>query len=487
MWAAIRSMDNWMLWSIGLIVGFPLIIIVLGEVVGWLQRKESPFAKPFRVTRHWLLPLIAAWLLGGYVIGLPDHSFLLRMIETGAGMLGIYVSLALINVMLFDIAEPGSWQRQVPKLLRDLAQSILVLVGFAIVMSEVWDANLGGLLTALGVGSIVIGLALQDTLSNVFAGIAMLIERPFVVGDWIQAGTTIGKVTEINWRAVHLETGRKQLIVIPNGIIAKGELMNFSQPTPVHRERIEISFSYDDPPNRVKEAMVETMLSVHGVLSDPGPYVETFGYNDSSILYRLSFFVDDYARTPRIRDQIRTRIWYATQRHGLTMPYPIHVQMSADDMPAVAREAKSAKIERVMRELPAVNQVETLELQQVATQPTTCDFARGEVILNFGDPLPGVYLILSGRVTVAARDAEGIATEMEQLTAGAFFAERSLIPGERNDSRVTALTDTEIAVLAPATLDRIFALAPRLSKHMGDVMQQRRKANAAQGAVRRLV
>ena len=109
-------------------------------------------------------------------------------------------------------------------------------------------------------GSLVIGLALQDTLKNLFSGILLLFERPFALGDWLQVGETIGKVIKVNWRSVYLQTRDQDSVVIPNSILAQGNFTNYNRPTPLHVERFLFGFSYDDPPNKVIRVLKETAL-----------------------------------------------------------------------------------------------------------------------------------------------------------------------------------------------------------------------------------
>ena len=101
--------------------------------------------------------------------------------------------------------------------------------------------------------SIVLGLALQETLANLFAGLALMLERPFEPGDWIQMGDLIGQVQQVSWRAVRLKLIRQEdYLVVPNSVVAKSEIVNMSQPRPVHGHAIEISAPYAEPPDRVR-------------------------------------------------------------------------------------------------------------------------------------------------------------------------------------------------------------------------------------------
>ena len=175
----------------------------------------------------------------------------------------------------------------------------------------------------MGVGSIVIGLALQDTLGNLFSGIALLFERPFTEGDWIEVDSVKGKVIEINWRSVHILTRELEMLVIPNAVLAGATIRNYRRPQRLHVEVVEVGFSYNDPPNKVKQVMKEIALSTKGVLERPEPVVQTISYDDSSIGYKVRLFLSDYDRVPQIRDEFVTRVWYAAERYNLNIPFPI--------------------------------------------------------------------------------------------------------------------------------------------------------------------
>ena len=99
----------------------------------------------------------------------------------------------------------------------------------------------------MGVSLIVIGLALQDTLGSVMSGIALLLERPFRVGDWLRIGDIEGQVIDINWRSVRLLTLERQVIIVPHQFIGKKIIRNYSQPERIYNQRINIGFSYDTP------------------------------------------------------------------------------------------------------------------------------------------------------------------------------------------------------------------------------------------------
>ncbi len=255
--------------------------------------------------------------------------------------------LSLLRAVVFNDAIEGSWQRKVPRILIDLVRLSLVTIGSVFVTSAVWGQNLGQMLTALGVGSIVLGLALQEPLGNVFSGIFLLVERPVDLGDWIEVDErTSGRVTEVNWRSVHLVTRHMNLIVVPNSVLAQGRFKNFSRPQPLFCQTTEISFSYNDPPNKVKAVLENVVRHTPGVLSEPTPRVQTRNYGDYSIQYSIRFYLSDYSQQFDVCDELMTRIWYASRRQGLTIPYPVstEIQVTSEEMAAKDKQFDRANL-----------------------------------------------------------------------------------------------------------------------------------------------
>src|SRR5262249_20372642 len=155
-----------------------------------LRRRGNPAEAPLREVRNLLVPALAAYVLLVHVAELGPRSYPVLVVLTLAWIFGLHAALSFLNVALFAGAHKGSWRARVPGLARDLVRLVLVLVGAALVLSTVWGTNLGALVTALGVGSIVLGLALQDPLGNLYSGVILLFEQPFTVGDWLRVGDT---------------------------------------------------------------------------------------------------------------------------------------------------------------------------------------------------------------------------------------------------------------------------------------------------------
>ena len=163
------------------------MLVLLNEIYNALVRRSSVFAKPVGLLRNWVLPAFAVYLLIDQLqrSGASGPATWSKVAATVFGFLLILFVLSGANAALFGGARAGSWRERLPGIFVDLGRLVLIIVGLALLLSWVWGANLGGLIAAVGVGSIVIGLAVQNAVGPVISGLLLLFERPFGIGDWL--------------------------------------------------------------------------------------------------------------------------------------------------------------------------------------------------------------------------------------------------------------------------------------------------------------
>ena len=312
--------------ALALVVAFPLLLVLLNEWGFALARAGHPVAASVRFVRTWVVPLGAVVLFLRWVALVPPTGLAVRLTESLWLAATIIAIIGIINNVVFESAQPASWQHKVPRLLRDLIRLLLVAIGLAMVYSFVWGREIENALAALGVTSIVVGLALQEPLGNLFSGLMLLMERPFEVGETIEVGSVSGEVKEVNWRSAHIEAMGGAIMVVPNSTLNKETIVNFSRPRARRMELFDVDFSHQDPPYKVREALVELMRETEGVLEKPKPIAATLGYGEFSVKYRLIYWAAERDRWP-VKNELVTRIWYMAKRHGFTMPYPVRVAL----------------------------------------------------------------------------------------------------------------------------------------------------------------
>lgn len=466
-----------LVWAIALVLGFPFLIIVLGEVIHRQKQRGRPIAATLRVVRNILLPVLVFLLFMLYVLKMQPDSQVVKSVQTLLWIVVIHAALSLLNVILFEQAGADTWRAKMPKLLIDLARLFLILLGSAIVLATVWNADLAGLATALGVSSIVIGLALQDTLGSITSGIALLFERPFNVGDWLRVGELTGQVIDINWRSVRLQTFDREMVIIPHKVISGEILRNFSRPLPLHAERIRVGFSYSDPPNLARHVLKSTALATQGILVEPEPQIFTLSYDDFAITYEVKFFIEDFADIENIRSRFMSRVWYAAQRNKLSIPFPIRTLYHFHG-PTAQQGSTDKKFAERLQSLPAfvpINREGDL-LQQDTGGVVLQHFGIGEKVIRQGYPSNSLYIIVSGQAALSIMDRVGVEHQALSLGAGEFFGEMVLFSGEPSPVSVTAVNDLEVMMISANEVNQMIERQPSFAREIGQILETRRRA-----------
>jgi small-conductance mechanosensitive channel len=455
-------------WAIAVALGFPAALLLLNELLARARRRNSVLTATVAALRNLVLPAAGLVLLTRFVLGEPEGSAADRVALTVLWIVALYSSLTFVSDFVFGAARSGTWRANVPELLRDMVRSLLVLIGAAFIYSEVWGKELAGALTALGLGSLVIGLALQEPLGNVFSGIMLMFERPVSMGDWIRVAEGAGRVVGMNWRAIQLETLTRELVVVPNSSLYKTSFVNLSRPTRVRTETLDMGFSFDDAPNDAKRMLLEVVRQTPGVLADPPPTVWTHAYGEYAITYRVLFSVASQDEVHEIRDEVLTRIWYSTRRAGLTIPYPIATEVQAELKDIEGRQPDPA---RLLAAHPRF-QLSPRELEAVRT----LHFGAGEMLLTEGDEQDGLCLIVAGQALLTARGGGGESHEVARLGPGDFYGEHSILAGQASPLALQAVNDVTVLLFDLDTSRRLVESSAQLAREVGETIDRRQRA-----------
>jgi small-conductance mechanosensitive channel len=250
-------------------------------------------------------------------------------------LLGAWLLSEMLNLVLRRTIFPNDNKPHSRRLLADLASGLVYAIAFVGIMDSVLKQPVSTVLATSGVLAIVLGLALQNTLADVFAGIALNIERPFRAGDWITVpGEIEGQVIEINWRATRIKTLANDMIVIPNSVIAKNVVTNHRPLIEPNFCTIEIKVDQKILPSRVISALEEAAASAHGTVKESVALVYAHAFADTLIVYRLSFAIRDFSRTPIVRSGVISQVADAMNRLGIQIGTPVMDVHIVQDLPS---------------------------------------------------------------------------------------------------------------------------------------------------------
>jgi small-conductance mechanosensitive channel len=444
-----------------------LLIFVLRIV---LPRHERPRVR---------LPLFFLLLHIGvvFVRGLLDASSAAQMPLGTLGVLLLGLSLGRSAfLLLVDYLLGRRRVYPLPRIIRDIVQG-LVYAGVLLVTLRAAGVEPGSLLATSALLTAVIGLSLQETLGNMFAGLSIQMERPFEVGDWIRFDAdeaNVGRVVEINWRATKVETLDLVEVVVPNGTLAKAPIRNYSKPSAASRRTVVVRAPYDAPPGKVRDLVLAAIADVPGVLRIPPPSVVTQGFMDSGIEYGVRFFIDRFHDRESIASQVRERIWYALSRAGIPIPLNIRT-VYLHEAAAVARQDVEARAERRERILRCVDFIAALPSDAIALLVSRSRVRRygvGEVIIRQHEAGDELFIVDRGEVVVS-RLQDDADVDIARLGANEFFGEMSLTTGERRTATVRAATECELLVVDQAALREVLERYPELAQTISEVVAAR--------------
>ena len=220
--------------------------------------------------------------------------------------------------------------RQVMPLIEKLGTIFLILIALIITLKR-FNYDILSLVTALGVGSLAIGLAAKDTLANMISGFTLMLDRPFRIGDRIQLGTQVGDVVDIGLRSTKIKGLDNTFLIIPNAELCNSTLINQAFPDLKGKGRINVGIGYGADVTRAKELLVQCAVSVPAVLSDPPPEAFFVNFGDSSLNLSLFFWVDEYTKLFPTTDQINCAINTCFQDNGINIPSPTRTVLYEKD------------------------------------------------------------------------------------------------------------------------------------------------------------
>lgn len=383
------------------------------------------------------------------------HSAQIGYLKAALGfILGSSLSEAAL-VFSFDYYFPAIRQIMVPQLFRDLARGVAFLLVMAFTAVVFLHKDPSSLLVGSAVLSVAIGFALQETLGNFFAGLALRLAHPYSLGDRVEIMQYTGSVQKIDWRSTAILNNQGDLIIIPNSKLAQEAMINHSSPSTATGRFIELGLHYRHAPNHCIEVLLEAVKSVPEVLPVPVPEIYVLNFAESALNYRVRFFIDDFAERFRIDSKVREAIWYHTHRANLEIPFPIRniYHLEPSHGPDLAREVRSL--------LDTVDFFSILgqeDLEQLAKRASLQMFAKGEMVCVQGQPGDCFYIIKSGLLTVRAVDAQGTVFLSVEMKPGQYFGEMALLTGEPRSASVEASTQAELLRLGKEDLRHLFRL-----------------------------
>jgi len=386
---------------------------------------------------------------------------------------GVFFLLSLFRRYVWEIYFGERKGVEIPKFLREIFSALFFCVALLIVCSRIYGIQPSGVLLSSTVVVGVIGWAMQDLLGNVIAGVALQVGKPFKAGDWLIIEPHHAEVIEVNWRSTRLRTPDDTYLDVPNSSIVRSTVVNLSYPSHLHALRMRVGVASDAPPNKVKQVLFRAALGAEGVLAHPPPKIFLVDFADSSVTYEIKYWIQNHAAYNDISDALRTAVWYALQRAGISIPFPIRTVQIERKRPTPFRLPDEMR-ERI-RDKPFFKCLTDDQVGKIIGAASFSLFGKGERIVEQGANGSTMFILVTGEASVFVRQEEPGAepTRVAALHSGDYFGEMSLLTGETRSATVLATSDCEVLEIAKAHLAQFLQENSALLKNLSEMLAQR--------------
>lgn len=387
-------------------------------------------------------------------------------LATLAALAGAFtLDAALRRFLWYGTLRDGDHSKA-PNILIGLASLALFLLTLLFIAAEVFGLDVTAVAATSGVVAIVLGVSAQQTLGQVFAGLALNLSRPFRIGDSVQMDGVWGVVVDANWRGVTLRTYEGTHVTLPNLLVAASRLTNLDAPHHDLRQKIHFVADPDTPPGRVQAVALAAMAGVPHVLAQPAPLVLFTEFEDRGVGYDAFF----WHRDPNVyilrRDEVGHALWYAFRREGIAIAVNRRLLAAPEGAarPPAPEEtaAEQARLLAILRRNRLFAQFPEPDLQALATRTRRRLFAAGERIMRQDEQGSSLFVILEGQVSVRLEDAEGGEAEIYTQGPGEVFGHMSALTGAARFATVRAAGHLVLEEMDKATLAPLIAAHPEL-------------------------
>jgi branched-chain amino acid transport system substrate-binding protein len=366
-------------------------------------------------------------------------------------------------------------QRKIPTVARRFIAFIIILLSIFGIIAFVFDERITGILATSGVFAMIIGLAVQVNISNIFSGIAMNVEKTFRTGDWVKIGEVKeGKVLDINWRCTRIQCRDNSIHNIPNSLVSDSEITNFSYPNNIFEHHFIIHIDPSHAPERVKKIILDALLSIKEINQQPLPFVRFKGTTEFSTMYGVFYCTENYQLKTQTEEIVWNRVFIHLKRAKINLAMQRHRIYMTSDVPI--EEDETAQSINLLKEIELFKHFSEKDQAFISQRIKHHNFRTGQTIVRKGDDGDSLYIIVEG-VVVITINQDGREIELGRLGAENIFGEMALLTGEPRSANVLSLTETYLLEISKEVIAPIIEAQPEISSLLGAVLAQRKKKN----------
>lgn len=397
----------------------------------------------------------------------------------------LYSSYAFLLIRLIDVFFWGKLMRArnciAPPFLHDIVAFLIWYLTACAVFSLVFGQSMLHVMTASTVAMGLIGFALQKPIFDAFSGIVLAFQQPFKEGDWIKMGDKpreIGRITEMNWRAVHLETADEITFIVPNSEFLSRHVKVYSRPEQFFRDEILVTLPYGVTTHQGERILLGAANQVEEIAAIPRQsIVSIVDYTDRGVLWSLLYWCPNAGRMPVFHYKVHQNILRNLHYVGIEVPVPI---LDLRYKPASADEAEEMRgIDPLVQRVSIFAALTADELRQLSSMTKNRLIVGGTPLLRQGDPGDSLFILREGLLEVRIAKDDHPETVVARIHPGDFFGERSLLLGEPRSASIVPVVDSMVSEISREAMVQLMRGRPDLAIYLGEVLTERQSRSAA--------
>jgi len=376
----------------------------------------------------------------------------------------------IFTVLLDRVLLPEAWHRE--RLFQDVLGALVFLAAAVAAIAYVLELPVGGLLATSGAVAVILGLAIQSTLNDVFSGVVLNATQPFSIGDFVSIGDVDGQVVENNWRATSLLNSMGNIVVVPNSVAAKANIINESQPIHMHGITAVLHVAPEVRPSAVLEALKQATLSTRDVLALPEPTISVRGATPDAIEYEILCFVDSLKK----KGVVRNNLFDFAHRHLAARDIELR-SLSAPIVPAIESSGDAYDARRLLRSVTMFQTLEAQDLDALGAALSRHYFGSGETVYASAEAKGNTALhILAYGVAKVTMPRHGEDVELRRMVPGDSIGQSAILSGLEFRVTVRAITRVVIYRLEKEALTGVLSRRPDIGREMCRLLAEHHEA-----------
>jgi len=405
------------------------------------------------------------------------------LLASGAHLLNIF-----IKIFFWDGILAKTIKGKVPRLLIHFFALLVYLFTVLIIINQVFGKSLTGIWATSGVLALVLGFALRNMILDLFTGLAVNIEQPYKIGDWIEINTNnvkpdiAGQVIDINWRATRLRTEEEKTVIIPNSLLNEFVIFNYSSSDSKIRFETAIPIDYSVPIEQAKTILytgAKKVLTEEGFFTEPEPNIIVSETNEFGIIYLVRYWINPWRGIypTNARGVVNNSILDYMYLSGLRPSFPKEEVYYSRQLPRNIDFESSDFKKNIIKNVSLFNSLTPEERSELSGKIVQKSFDKGKTIIKMDEDGDSMFVLSEGLLDIRIGPDGSNSKKVGDIYPGNFFGEMSLLTGENRSATITAVKDSIVFEIKKEHVKDIFRKNPEILKDITKLVAERREQN----------